>query len=64
MNKEITNTPYNIYPDISRLWKLMIVDNKGKNDFVAAFMNKDEAVKCKNIIEKEYKDRVTVIVTK
>ena len=64
MYEEITNTSYNIYPEMSSLYRIMIVDENGKNDFVAAFLNKKDAEIALHSIMRDLKDGERMVIVK
>ena len=64
MYKEITNTSYNIYPEMSSLYRIMIVDENGKNDFVAAFLNKKDAEMALCSIMRDLKNGERMVIVK
>jgi len=64
MYKGITNTSYNIYPEMSSLYRIMIVDENGKNDFVAAFLNKEDAEIALHSIMRDLKNGERMVIVK
>ena len=62
--KPVTNTAFNVYPECSSLYCVMVIDDLGKNDFIASFMEEKHAKLFAESLERDIKDpSISIIVT-